>query len=92
MGGVSAGGGASAWIVATIALLPPLALMVVFCARGSVGRRLVAVQLVSSIGVLALIVMTFAFGQASSIDLALTLGLLTLPATLLFAAFVERWL
>jgi multisubunit Na+/H+ antiporter MnhF subunit len=82
----------SAWIVAAIALLPPLALMVFLCARGSMGRRLAALQLAGSASVLELIVMTFAFGQASSIDLALMLGLLTLPATLLFAIFLERWL
>ncbi len=85
-------GGVSAWLVATIALLPPLALTVIACGRGAVGRRLAAVQLASSIGVLVLVVMTFAFGQASSIDLALTLAILTLPANLLFAVFVERWL
>lgn len=82
----------NAWVVACIALTPPLALMVVMCARGPVARRLAAVQLASSIGWLIVVAMTFAFRQASSIDLALTLGLLTLPATLLFAVFAERWL
>lgn len=82
----------SAWLVATILLLPPLALAAFFCARGPIGRRLAAVQLMGSIGLLMLVAMTFAFGQASSIDLALTLGLLTLPAVLLFAVFSERWL
>lgn len=85
-------GGLSAWLIAAVALLPPLALVVLYCGRGAIGRRLAAVQLASSIGVLMLVIMTFAFGQASSIDLTLTLGILTLPATLLFAVFVERWL
>ena len=82
----------TAWLLATLAMAPPLALIAVMCLRGPIGRRLAAVQLASSIGVLALVSMTFAFGQASSIALALTLGLLTLPVTLLFATFVERWL
>ena len=48
-------------------------------------------QLASSIEVLALVAMACAFGQASPTDLALTLGILKLLATHLFAAFVERW-
>lgn len=82
----------TAWMLATLALTPPLCLMVLLCGRGPVARRLAAAQMASSVGALALVAMSFAFDQASSIDLALTLGLLTLPATLLFALFLERWL
>lgn len=82
----------SAWLIATLCLAPPLALLVAMCARGPLARRLVAAQAASSVALLLLIAMTFAFGQASSIDLAMALGLLTLPASLLFALFVERWL
>ena len=39
-----------------------------------------------------LVAASFAFDQTSSIDLALTFGLLSLSATLLFAVFLERWL
>ena len=80
------------WLIAVIAIMPPFAWVALMCARGPIGRRLAAVQLAGSIGVLAMAAMTFAFGQASSIDLALTLAFLTLPATLLFAMFAERWL
>jgi multisubunit Na+/H+ antiporter MnhF subunit len=80
------------WRIAAIALVPPLAAAVLMCARGSLGPRLAAVQLLGTLAVLLLVVMTFAFTQASSMDLALTLALLTLPATLLYALFVERWL
>lgn len=82
----------SDWRIAAIALLPPLAVAVLMCARGSLGQRLAAVQLIGALAVLLLVVMTFAFAQPSSMDLALTLSLLTLPATLLYAVFVERWL
>jgi len=82
----------SPWIVFSLTLLPPLGVVIYLCARGTIARRLAAVQLAGSIGWLAIVAMTFGFGQASSIDLALTLGLLTLPASLLFAAFLERWL
>lgn len=82
----------SAWLAAAIALLPPLALAAVYCARGSLGLRLAAVQLAGSLGAVELVAATFVFGQPSSIELPLTLALLTLPATLLFAVFMERWL
>jgi multicomponent Na+:H+ antiporter subunit F len=80
------------WLAATIALVPPLAIAALMCARGNLAERFAAVQLAGSIAVLLLIMMSFAFDQASLIDLALTLALLTLPATLLYAVFVERWL
>lgn len=82
----------SAWLAAAIAFLPPLALAAVYCARGSLGPRLAAVQLAGSLGAVELVAATFVFGQPSSIELPLTLALLTLPATLLFAVFMERWL
>jgi len=80
------------WLLALTALLPPLALAVIMAGRGAPGRRLAAVQLSSAIGAIMLAVASFAFDQASSIDLALTFGLLSFPATLLFAVFLERWL
>lgn len=82
----------SPWLLATIAVLPALAFPLVACWRGPVPHRLIALQLATSIATISLVLMTFPFGQASSIDLPLTLGLLGLPATLLFAVFLERWL
>ncbi|MGH6876012.1 MAG: monovalent cation/H+ antiporter complex subunit F [Rhizomicrobium sp.] len=69
-----------------------MAAMIVQCGRGKLPGRFAALQLASVLGVLILIEMTFAFEQPSSIDVALTLGLLSLPASLLLAVFVERWL
>lgn len=82
----------SPWLVAAIALLPPFAVAVALCARGPVGGRLVAAQFASSVAVPLVVCLTFVLKQASSIDMALVLELLTLPATLLFAVFAERWL
>lgn len=84
--------GVSPWLAAAVALLPPLALAVVLCARGSLEQRFAALQLTGAIAVVLLVVLTFVLQEASSMDLALTLSLLTLPATLLYAVFVERWL
>lgn len=80
------------WLLAAIALLPALTVPVVLALRGPVGARLVAVQLASSLSALVLVLLCFAFDQSSSADLGLTLGLLSLPGTLLFTTFLERWL
>jgi multisubunit Na+/H+ antiporter MnhF subunit len=80
------------WLIASLALLPPLGLSVLATGRGSPGERLVAVQLANSMAVFLFIALDFAFSQPSSIDLALTLAWLGFPAGLLFAIFVERWL
>lgn len=82
----------TAWLLALLALLPPFAAALVQAWRGPVGQRFVAVQLAGSVGIVAMAMMSFAFDQASSIDLTVALGVLTLPASLLYALFLERWL
>lgn len=80
------------WMLATIGLVPPAAAAMASALRGTVGNRLVAVQLATALSTVLLALMTFAFDQSSFIDLALTLSLLTLPGTLLITLFLERWL
>ncbi len=80
------------WMLATIALLPAFAVPVLAARRGGTGARLVAVQLAGAIAALEFALMTFAFDQSAFMDLALTLALLSLPATLAMALFLERWL
>jgi multisubunit Na+/H+ antiporter MnhF subunit len=82
----------SAWLAAVIALFPPLAAAVAVALSGDTASRLAAVEFAASIGLLVLVLMSFAFDQPSYIDLPLTLALLSLPGTLVFAHFVERWL
>ncbi len=80
------------WLVASIALLPPLFVAIVGAGTRAIHLRLIAVELATSVTVVLLIILSFAFDQPSSIDLALTLTLLTLPGTLVLALFQERWL
>lgn len=80
------------WLSATLALLPPFAMAVLACGRGALAFRLVAVQLATALATLLLVALSFALDQPAVIDLALTLAVLTLPGTLLFALFQERWL
>lgn len=83
----------TAWLLASLALLPALAVPVFkACLSGSTATRLVAVQLATSLTTLILILMTFTFDQSSFVDLPLTLTLLALPGTLAMALFLERWL
>ncbi|HET6911731.1 MAG TPA: monovalent cation/H+ antiporter complex subunit F [Rhodanobacteraceae bacterium] len=82
----------SAWLIAALALLPPLIAGVACAGRGALARRLLAIQFATSTAVLLFVVLDFAFDQSSSMDLALTLALLSLPGTLLLALFQERWL
>jgi len=84
--------GWTAWLAAVVALLPALAVPVFAAMRGDAGRRLVAVQLATALVAIILALMTFAFDQPSFLDLALTLTMLSLPGTLIFALFLERWL
>lgn len=84
--------GVTAWLAAILALLPPLAVGGYSAWRGAAGARLVAVQLVTSVTILMLALMTFAYDQPSFIDLPLALALLAAPATLVIALFLERWL
>lgn len=80
------------WLIAALCLLPPLAAAVFACGRGAIPWRLVATELASSFALIILISLSFAFDQPSSIDLALTVAMLTLPGTLVLALFEERWL
>ena len=94
MGALSASlppGGSAAWALTLLLLMPPLVAALVGSWRGPVGTRFVAVLLAGAVGLVAMVAMTFAFDQSSSIDLAVTFGVLTLTASLLYAVFVERW-
>jgi len=82
----------SAWIVAFIALVPPLGMCAYHVLRGDTADRLVALELASAVGSLMLVLTSVGFGQPSFIDLALALSLLGLVGTLVFAQFLERWL
>ncbi len=80
------------WTIAFIALLPAFAIPVLAALRGTTAHRLTAVPLAGSVATMLLVLVTFVFDQSSFIDIALCLALLTLPGTLAFAIFLERWI
>ena len=80
------------WLAASVGTIIALVLPIGGALRGGVGHRLAAVQMASVVACWALVELSVAFGQPSFLDLALTLGLLSLPGTLVFAVFLEHWL
>lgn len=82
----------SGWLLASGGLIPPLLVAATAAGSGKIVKRLVGSELVTSLAIFTLLALSFAFEQPSSIDLALTLALLTLPGTVILALFVERWL
>ena len=80
------------YLLAMVMCLPALAVPLWTAATGRLPDRFVAVQLATNVVVLLLVVASFAFDQDSLIDLPLTLVVLSLPGTLMFALFIERWL
>ena len=80
------------WLAAVLGPLVPCAVGVAAALRGRALDRLVALQFATAAAALTLALMTFAFDQPAFIDLALSVSLLSLPGTLLFAFVLERWL
>jgi multicomponent Na+:H+ antiporter subunit F len=73
---------------AMLALLVPCGLLAV---RGSMFDRVVALQLGSAIGTLALLVMAEGFQRSVYVDLALVFGLSSFVATFAIVRYLERW-
>lgn len=82
----------SPWLWATCALLVTLLPCVLLCLRGGMVDRLVALELASTIGALALLTLAEGAGRPAYQDVALTLVVLTYPGVLVFTKVVERWL
>lgn len=80
------------WLGGALALL----LVLVPCGwifmHGSIGDCFVAVQFATGTSVLALTLIAIGLHRSSFLDIGLTLSLLSYPASLLFAHFLERWL
>lgn len=80
------------WALAALAIFPAFLAVVVAAGVLNISQRLIAVQFATALSFLLMILLSFVFAQPSSIDLALTIALLTLPGTMLFTLFLERWL
>lgn len=82
----------NAWLVAAFAVgacLIPCAFM---CLRGSPERRLVGLEMTSTIVTLLLALLTVGTNRLVFMDLPLTLSIVTFGGGLVFARFLEKHL
>lgn len=79
------------WLIACVVLAVVLAgcAGVILRARG-LGTMLVATQLAGAIAVLMLLALAVALHRPAFLDLALALALLSVPAGLMFAYFIQH--
>jgi multisubunit Na+/H+ antiporter MnhF subunit len=82
----------SPWLLAFILCIPPFGMAAYRALAGRVAQRLVAVELAAGFGTLLLVLAGFAWPRDGVIDLALALGLVSVPGTLAYTHFLERWL
>lgn len=80
------------WLWAALALLGAILPCLYVCATKPAEDRLVALEFVSCIVTLELVLMAEGFHQPSFYDLPLTLALLSFGGGMVFARFLERWL
>jgi multisubunit Na+/H+ antiporter MnhF subunit len=82
----------SPWLLAFTLCIPPFGMAAYRALAGRAAQRLVAVELAASLGTLLLVLAGFAWPHDGVIDLALALGLVSVPGTLAYTHFLERWL
>ena len=73
---------------AMLALVVPCGFLAL---RGAILDRVVALQLGSAIGTLALLALAEGFNRSVYVDLALVFGVASFVATLAIVRFLERW-
>lgn len=82
----------SPWLIAFLFCLPALAVAAYRALTGRAAQRLVATELAVCLATLMLVLASFAWPHDGLVDLALALGLLSVPGTLAFTHVLERWL
>jgi len=80
------------WLAASYAVGLCLVPCADLCLRGPVERRLVGLELAGVLVTILLVLLTLGFHRLPFIDLALTLAIMLLGASLVFVRFLERHL
>ena len=80
------------WLIAALVLALGLFPCGLVCVRTRTLNRLVAVQLAGLLVALLIVLLAEGLQRPSLYDLALAVGLLSYPSTMVFARFLERWL
>jgi multisubunit Na+/H+ antiporter MnhF subunit len=79
------------WLVAAVALLLGVIPCAVVLVRDDLDGALVALQLAGLLVAEVLLLVAVGAGRSTYADVALVLAVLSLPAGLVFARFLERW-
>lgn len=80
------------WLVGAGVLMLALVPCGIVAVRGEVMDRLVALELAGILAALIMLTLAEGLRRPAVYDLALALALLSLPAGLVFAHFLGRWL
>jgi len=80
------------WLVAAIGFLVLLLPAGLLAVRGELLDRVVAMQLASTLTVLALVSLAQGFDRDVYFDLAIVTGVLSFVGTLFYLRFLESWL
>ncbi|HZO95250.1 MAG TPA: monovalent cation/H+ antiporter complex subunit F [Candidatus Baltobacteraceae bacterium] len=80
------------WYAASIAMLLCLIPCVVVAVRGRAIDALIALEVATALGVIALLLLEQGMQRQTFFDVSLALAVLAFPSTLLFARFYRRWL
>ncbi|HVY13975.1 MAG TPA: hypothetical protein VHB27_02015 [Rhodopila sp.] len=80
------------WLWSVVAVVVAMLIPTVMACRGRMAERWVALQMGAALTVVILVIMSFAFHAAILMDLSLALVLLGVPATLVVAVALERWI
>jgi multicomponent Na+:H+ antiporter subunit F len=80
------------WLVAAAVLLTAFLATGVVASRGSIMRRVIALELGGILTTLALLLLAEGFDRDVYFDLAVVLAAMTFASSLVFVRFLERWL
>ncbi len=70
----------------------PIAILAIAVFTGDITRRLVALQMIGTLGTLMFALLSIVFAQPSFVELAIVAALLGSGAAITYAHFLERWL
>jgi multisubunit Na+/H+ antiporter MnhF subunit len=84
--------GVNTWSLAGLGVILALVPCGAAVLKGTAAQRLAALGLAQILTVSALLLLAMAGGDFACLDLALTASFLTLPAGLVLAHFLGRWL
>lgn len=82
----------SPWLIAFPLCVPPYGVAAYRALSGRAAQRLVAAELAVCFATLMLVFAGYAWPHDGVVDLAVALGLVSVPGTLAYTHFLQRWL